>query len=320
MAIVRPMINRQQSGPRRPTHETPDLGRFRREVAEYLQVEVCRTYGIPGQFERFVKFVTCKGYLSRTTLNRSKIAMTARRVTSERVAVITGASRGLGRVIAGFLAKQGFALIVTAREEAALRSAADEFAAAGADIVSIPGDVRDPDDRLRLIDAAERSGRLDLLVNNASDLGESPLPPLEKASRETFRRVLEVNTVAPLSLVQEALPLLIRSRGLVVNITSDAAVGGYPGWGVYGASKAALDLLSKTLAEELRDRGVAVVSVDPGDLRTKMHQDAYPGQDISDRPLPEVTLPFWGWLFSQDPMKISGMRYQVQAALWRVPA
>jgi NAD(P)-dependent dehydrogenase (short-subunit alcohol dehydrogenase family) len=245
--------------------------------------------------------------------------MTAHLETRAKVSLITGASRGLGRVLAGFLAKQGYGLIITARGEAALGAAAEE-SAPGADVVSIPGDVRDPDHRRRLIEAAERSGRLDLLVNNASDLGEAPLPPLEKASRDVFRHVLEVNTLAPLALVQEALPLLVRSRGLVVNISSDAAVGGYPGWGIYGASKAALDLVTKTLAAELRERGVAVVSVDPGDMRTRMHQDAYPGQDISDRPLPEVTLPFWAWLLSQDPMRVSGMRFQAQAAVWEVPA
>jgi NAD(P)-dependent dehydrogenase (short-subunit alcohol dehydrogenase family) len=246
--------------------------------------------------------------------------MTAPSDTRNPVAIVTGASRGLGRVLAGFLAKQGHALIVTAKGEAALRAAAEEFAATGADVVSIPGDVREEAHRRRLVAAAQRAGRLDLLVNNASDLGDSPLPPLEKASPEAFRRVLEINTIAPLSFVQDALPLLIRSRGLVVNITSDAAVGGYPGWGVYGASKAALDLVSKTLAAELRDRGVAVVSVDPGDMRTRMHQDAYPGQDISDRPLPDATLPFWAWLLSQEPMRVSGMRFQAQAAVWEVPA
>src|SRR6266550_87432 len=170
----------------------------------------------------------------------------------------------------------------------------------------------------RLLAAAKRYGRIDLLVNNASDLGDTPLPPLENASRDTFLRVFDVNTLAPLALVREALPLLTRARGLVVNITSDAAVGGYPGWGVYGASKAALELVSKTLAAELKDRNVAVVSVDPGDMRTRMHQDAYLGQDISDRPLPDVTLPFWAWLLSQPPMKVSGMRYQAQAAVWEV--
>jgi NAD(P)-dependent dehydrogenase (short-subunit alcohol dehydrogenase family) len=245
-------------------------------------------------------------------------SMTAPSEIPNPVAIVTGASRGLGRVLAGFLAKQGHALIVTARGEA-LRAAAEEFSAAGADVISIPGDVREDGHRRRLVAAALRSGRLDLLVNNASDLGDSPLPPLAKASPEAFRRVLEINTIAPLSLVQEALPLLIRSRGLVVNITSDAAVGGYPGWGVYGASKAALDLVSKTLAGELRESGVAVVSVDPGDMRTQMHQDAYPGQDISDRPLPDVTLPFWAWLLSQEPMRVSGMRFQAQAPVWEVP-
>lgn len=247
-------------------------------------------------------------------------SMTSRSVDSKKLAVITGASRGLGRILAGFLAKQGHVLIITARGEAELRKAAAELASTGSPVVSIPGDVSDAVHRRHILEAAERWGRLDILVNNASELGDSPLPPLDKASPETFRRVLDVNTLAPLALVRGALPLLIRSRGLVVNISSDAAVGGYPGWGVYGASKAALDLLSKTLAAELREEGVAVVSVDPGDMRTKMHQDAYLGQDISDRPLPDVTLPFWAWLLSQDPMKVSGMRYQAQAPLWEVPA
>ena len=238
----------------------------------------------------------------------------------QKVALVTGASLGLGRVVAGFVAKQGYALITMARGEADLAAAAKDFAAAGVPVISLPGDVSQARDRHRLLEAAKQSGRIDLLVNNASDLGDSPLPFLEKASRESFLRVFEVNTLAPLALVCDALPLLIRSHGLVVNITSDAAVGGYPGWGVYGASKAALDLVSKTLAAELRDRGVAVVSVDPGDMRTQMHQDAYPGQDISDRPLPDVTLPFWAWLLSQPPMKVSGMRYQAQAPVWEVPA
>src|SRR2546429_3617913 len=238
----------------------------------------------------------------------------------QKVALDGGGRQGWGRLLAGFLAKQGYALIVMASNEPGLHGAAKEFAAAGVPVVSIPGDVSVPSDRLRLLEAAKRYGRIDLLVNNASDLGDTPLPPLENASRDTFLRVFDVNTLAPLALVREALPLLTRARGLVVNITSDAAVGGYPGWGVYGASKAALELVSKTLAAELKDRDVAVVSVDPGDMRTQMHQDAYPGQDISDRPLPDVTLPFWAWLLSQPPMKVSGMRYQAQAPVWEVPA
>jgi len=246
-------------------------------------------------------------------------SMTSHSLDSKKLAVITGASRGLGRILAGFLARQGHILIITARGEADLRKAAAELSSTGSPVVSIPGDVSDGAHRRRILEAAERWGRIDLLVNNASDLGDTPLPPLGKAARETFRRVLEVNTIAPLALIQEALPLLMRSHGLVVNISSDAAVGGYQGWGMYGSSKAALDLVTKTIAAELREDGVAVVSVDPGDMRTKMQQDAYPGQDISDRPLPDVTLPFWAWLLSQPPMSVSGMRYQAQASLWEAP-
>src|SRR5436309_2277619 len=237
-----------------------------------------------------------------------------------KVALITGASRGLGRVLAGFLAKQGFALVITARGEAELRAATEGLRAYTPNVESIAGDVTDAGHRARLIGAAGEWGRIDVLINNASELGESPLPPLVQAKRLDFLRVYDVNVLAPLALVREALPLLARARGLVVNITTDAALGGYPGWGVYGASKAALDLVSKTLAGELKDQGIGVVSVDPGDLRTKMHQDAFPGQDISDRPLPDVTLPFWAWLLSQSPLAVSGGRYQAQAAVWGVPA
>lgn len=237
-----------------------------------------------------------------------------------RVALITGASRGLGRVLAGFLAKQGTALVIDARGEAELREAADELRAYNPAVVAIRGDVRDARHRARLLKAAGDWGRIDILVNNASDLGETPLPPLVEADRDRFLRVLDTNVLAPLALVREALPLLTRAHGLVVDITSDAAVGGYPGWGVYGASKAALDLVTRTLAAELKERGVGVVSVDPGDMRTRMHQDAFPGDDISDRPLPDVTVPFWAWLLSQEPMAVTGGRYRAQAAVWEVPA
>lgn len=239
---------------------------------------------------------------------------------SGKVALITGASRGLGRALAAFLAKQGQSLIITARREAELTAVAGGLRTDASRVVSIAGDVSDAGHRHRLVKAAEGWGRIDLLVNNASDLGTSPLPPLVETSRQNILRVFDVNVLAPLALLQGALPLLERAHGLVVNISSDAAIGGYPGWGTYGASKAALDLVSKTLAAELRGRDVAVVSVDPGDMRTTMHQDAYPGQDISDRPLPEVTLPFWAWLLSQPPMAVSGRRFQAQAPVWEVSA
>src|SRR3989449_8373884 len=238
----------------------------------------------------------------------------------KKVAVITGACRGLGRRLAGFLAKPAYGLVITARGERELEAAEGGLRSYGSQVVAIAGDVTDPRHRAKVLRAAEELGRIDVLVNNASDLGESPLPPLAKAKRADLVHVFDVNVFAPLALVQEALPLLVRSHGLVVNVTSDAAVGGYPGWGVYGASKAALDLMSKTLAAELKEKGVGVVSVDPGDMRTKMHQDAFPGQDISDRPVPDVTLPFWAWLLSQSPMAASGGRYQAQAAIWEVPA
>ncbi len=189
-------------------------------------------------------------------------------------------------------------------------------AAHGGRVVALPGDVADADHRQRLVDAARELGGLDLLVNNASTLGASPLPHLADLAEDTLRSTLEVNLVAPLALVRVALPLLERARGLIVNVSSDAAVGGYEGWGGYGASKAALDLATRTLAAELAPRGVAAVAVDPGDLRTELHQLAFPGEDIGDRPEPQVTLPFWAWLFAQPGSAVSGQRFRAQDDVW----
>ncbi|MBX3014528.1 MAG: SDR family oxidoreductase [Caldilineaceae bacterium] len=233
-----------------------------------------------------------------------------------KVALITGASRGLGRVLASFLAAQPYDLILTARGSAALYAAQADLATYGGRVIALAGDVSDGAHQLRVAAAVADLGRLDLLVNNASILGPSPQPPLTTYPLETLEQVFAVNVIAPLSLVQTLLPWLRTTHGLVVNISSDAAVGGYAGWGGYGASKAALDLLSLTLANELRDQGVAVVSVDPGDMRTQMHQDAFPGEDIHDRPLPEVTLPFWAWLLAQQPLSLSGRRFQAQGEVW----
>lgn len=236
------------------------------------------------------------------------------------IALVTGASRGLGAVVAGLLAAEGFDLIVTARDPNALAAATEPWRRRGATVLAEAGDVADAAHRARLASAVERHGRLDLLVNNASSLGPSPLPALTALPVERFREILETNLYAPLALTQLLLPPLRAARGLVVNISSDAALGGYPGWGGYGASKAALDLVSKTLAEELRVDGVSVVSVDPGDLRTTMHQAAYPGQDISDRPPPEVTVPFWAWLLGQEPSTVSGHRFRAQSDRWEAAA
>jgi NAD(P)-dependent dehydrogenase (short-subunit alcohol dehydrogenase family) len=239
---------------------------------------------------------------------------------SRPVALITGGSAGLGLTLAGFLVARGYDLIITGRDGRRLDAAAEQLQRQGGVVKPIAGDVSDPAHRQRLADAVAERGRLDLLVNNASALGPRPMPALIDYPLDALREVLEINTIAPLALVQALRPWLAAGRGLVVNLTSDAAVGGYSGWGGYGASKAALELLSLTLANELRDEGVYAVVVDPGDMRTQMHQDAFPGEDISDRPLPDVTLPFWAWLLGQTPGEISGQRFQAQAERWEAVA
>ncbi|MEX2534321.1 MAG: SDR family oxidoreductase [Trueperaceae bacterium] len=230
-----------------------------------------------------------------------------------KMALVTGASRGLGQALAGYLASRRYRLVVTARNRDLLAAAAAEISEL-TDVTAIAGDVQDADHRHALAKAV--GGRLDLLINNASDLGETPLPPLVEYDLERLRQVFETNVVAPVALVKQTLPALRRAGGLVVNITSDAAKGGYPGWGGYGASKAALDLIGRTLAQELD--GVTVVNVDPGDMRTEMHQAAYPGEDISDRKLPEDTLPFWAWLLEQDGAQLDGRRLEAQAEVWEL--
>jgi NAD(P)-dependent dehydrogenase (short-subunit alcohol dehydrogenase family) len=234
-----------------------------------------------------------------------------------RTALITGGSQGLGRTIADFLAAQGYGLIITARTEEDLTAAARELRRHGGRVIALAGDVADPEHRHRLARAARDLGRLDILLNNASTLGVTPLPPLAEYPADELETAFRINVIAPLALAREVLPLLEASDGLIVNLSSDAARGGYPGWGGYGLTKAALDLASLTLANELAGR-VGVVSVDPGDLRTRMHQAAFPGEDISDRPLPEVTLPFWAWLFGQPRAAVTGRRYQAQSDRWEV--
>jgi NAD(P)-dependent dehydrogenase (short-subunit alcohol dehydrogenase family) len=209
------------------------------------------------------------------------------------VASVTGSSKGLGNALARGLATRGWSLVVDARDGAALKRSEGELRAlltGGAEVRAVAGDVTDPEHRRSLAAAAEAIGGLDLLVNNASTLGQSPLPRSADMSAETLRRILEVNTVAPLLLVQEVLPLLRGSPNpRVVNVTSDASVEHYETWGGYGLSKAALDHLSATLAVE--EPGIRVWAVDPGDMRTDMHQDAFPGEDISDRPEPDAVVP-----------------------------
>jgi len=207
------------------------------------------------------------------------------------VAIITGASRGLGRALARSLAADGWNVVVDARDPAALTATvtAEPFAAASGVVRAVPGDVADPAHRAALVAAASELGGVDLLVNNASVLGPSPQPSLADYPLDVLAHVYAVNTVAPLALAQLALPRLRATSGTIVNITSDAAVEPYEGWGGYGSSKAALEQIGNVLAAEETD--VHVYTFDPGDMRTQMHQDAFPGEDISDRPEPESVIP-----------------------------
>jgi NAD(P)-dependent dehydrogenase (short-subunit alcohol dehydrogenase family) len=198
------------------------------------------------------------------------------------VAIVTGASRGLGLALTRALDAQGWRLVVDARREAPLTAACSGLA----NTTALAGDVSDADHRQALLDAAGE--QIDLVVNNASRLGPSPQPALADYPLDELRRVYEVNVLAPLALVQLALPRLAPGSA-VVNITSDAATEPYEGWGGYGSSKAALDQLTAILAAEHPD--LRVYAVDPGDMRTEMHQAAFPGEDISDRPPPEAVVP-----------------------------
>jgi NAD(P)-dependent dehydrogenase (short-subunit alcohol dehydrogenase family) len=201
------------------------------------------------------------------------------------IALITGASRGLGRAAAHALARRGWSLIVDARR-------ADDLAGAMrglADVVTVPGDVTDPAHRADLAAAVGRAGGLDVLVNNASRLGPSPQPLLRDYPLDELGRVYDTNVLAPLALIQLLTAPLAAAAGTIVNVSSDAAVEAYPGWGGYGSAKAALDQLTAVLAAE--EPSLRCYALDPGDMRTDMHQQAFPGEDISDRPEPETVVP-----------------------------
>lgn len=198
------------------------------------------------------------------------------------VALVTGGSAGLGRALTHTLADAGWTVLTDGRRAHRLE------AAARPGVHPIPGDVTDEDHRHALARQVDRLGRLDLLVHNASTLGPLPLRPLRDVDEAHLRTVWEVNTAAPHALTRLLLPHLSSSDGVLVSISSDAAVEHYETWGAYAASKAALDHLTLTTGVEER---IAAYAVDPGDLRTEMHQAAFPGEDISDRPLPETVVP-----------------------------
>ncbi|WP_123457241.1 SDR family NAD(P)-dependent oxidoreductase [Streptomyces sp. PanSC19] len=227
------------------------------------------------------------------------------------VAIVTGASRGLGRALAEALAGRGWDLVLDARTAEVLEESAAAARARGARVVALAGDVTDAAHRRELVAAAEGLGGLDLLVNNAGVLGAEPLVPLDRHPLDGFRAALEVNVVAPLGLLQEALPLLRTApAGAVVNLSSDAAAEAYRTWGAYGATKAALDQLSAVLAVE--EPGLRVWWVDPGGMRTDMLAAAEPDEDLSGTPAPADVAPVFLRLLDERPA--SG-RYSAPAFL-----
>jgi NAD(P)-dependent dehydrogenase (short-subunit alcohol dehydrogenase family) len=201
------------------------------------------------------------------------------------VAIITGASRGLGLALATGLVENGWQLVIDGRDRQALSDASRQL---GGDVLAVAGDITDVVHRAALRSAANELGGADLLVNNAGILGPSPLPALADYPIDVLREVYEVNVLGAVALIQRLLPDLRERAGAIVNITSDAAVQAYPGWGGYGSAKAAIEQVSRVLGAE--EPNVRVWAVDPGDLRTRMHQEAFPGEDISDRPLPETVV------------------------------
>lgn len=204
------------------------------------------------------------------------------------VAVVTGASRGLGLALTTELFRQGWDLVVDARNEQALRAATRDLAGEG-DLVVVPGDVTNPGHVAELASAAAGLGDAHLLVNNASTLGASPLPAIAALDPGVLAGIFATNVFAPVALIQALLPQLSGAEGRIVNITSDAAVEAYENWGGYGSSKAALEQATAVLAAE--HPALRVYAFDPGDMRTQMHQDAFPGEDISDRPGPATVVP-----------------------------
>ena len=209
--------------------------------------------------------------------------------STQRVALVTGGSAGLGRALVAGLLETGWVVITDARRGDRLRDLPPE-------VIALPGDITDAAHKTALGDEVERHGRLDLLVHNASTLGPTPLPRLDQVSIEDLQSVWRPNIGAPLLLTAHLLPQLVASGGVLLSISSDAAVEHYPGWGLYGASKAALDHVTLQYAAESPD--ITGYAVDPGDMRTEMHQAAFPGEDISDRPLPESVVPALLFLIS----------------------
>lgn len=227
------------------------------------------------------------------------------------VVLITGSSKGLGRALAHAYAGAGARVVLNARGADVLEATRSELAAKGAQVIALAADATQPDDIARLVDfALGHFGRIDVLINNAGILGPSPRPNMADFAANDLAEIFRANAIGPVLMTQAVLPhMLKQQRGLIINVTSDAGQTGYPGWGGYGAAKAALELLTESWAGELEGTGVRINAVNPGDLRTEMHQLAFPGEDISDRLDPFTVTDLFVWLASDDAANVTGQRF-----------
>jgi NAD(P)-dependent dehydrogenase (short-subunit alcohol dehydrogenase family) len=234
---------------------------------------------------------------------------------NDTVVLITGSSKGLGRALAHAYAQAGARVVINARGAETLEATRRELEAKGAEVLAVVADATQPGEIARLVDAAlARFGRIDVLINNAGILGPSPRPNLAEFAAADLAELFRANVTGPLLVTQAVLPhLLARGSGVILNVTSDAGQTGFPGWGGYGATKAALELITESLAAELEGTGVRVNAVNPGDLKTEMHQLAFPGEDISDRLDPFTITDGFVWLASSEAKDISGQRFDAPA-------
>lgn len=233
-------------------------------------------------------------------------------LVQDKVVVITGSSKGLGRALAHAFAGAGARVMLNARHADALEATRGEVAAQpGAQVVALAADATQPGEIARLVDlAVAQFGRIDVLVNNAGILGPSPRPNMADMRADDLAEIFRANVIGPMLVTQAVLPQMLQQQsGLIINVTSDAGQTGYPGWGGYGAAKAALELLTESWAAELEGTGVRVNAVNPGDLQTEMHQLAFPGEDISDRLDPFTVTDVFLWLASDAAAQVTGQRF-----------